>query len=77
MICDGTSSTGSGASISGVGGSGSATFSSVELQSNGRPKLHTHSISVSIPNADAIFNAIKNKFGSAAFASTSDFKSSS
>lgn len=64
MICDGTSSTGSGASISGLGDSGSATFSSVELQSNGRPKLHTHSISVSIPSGSTIYNAIKSSIAS-------------
>ena len=64
MICDGTSSTGSGASISGLGDSGSATFSSVELQSNGRPKLHTHNISVSIPSGSTIYNAIKSSIAS-------------
>lgn len=63
-ICDGTSSSGKGATISGLGDSGTATFSSVELQSNGRPKLHTHDISVSIPSGSTIYNAIKDSIGS-------------
>ena len=63
-FADGTSSIGSGTTISGLGGSGTATFSSVELQSNGRPYLRTHDIKVSIPNGETIYNAIKDSITS-------------
>ena len=64
-ICDGedNSTVGSVSNVSSLGNSGSATFSAVELQNNGRPKLHKHTFSVSIPSGSTIYDAIKDSIG--------------
>lgn len=61
--CNGKSTPNSGANVSGLGASGTGYFTAVTI-TNGRPTFSTRSMTVSIPSANTIYNAISGLIAS-------------